>query len=183
MSATEGVKFQRTGFILDHGKDAKLEDLYVVDKKKLGEGTYGSVSQAKHKSTGNIRAVKTMAKDKVQNVERFKEEIKIMHKLDHPNIIKLYETFEDNKNIYLVLELCTGGELFDKIIDEGSFSEKKAAHILKQILAAIFYCHKHCIVHRDLKPENFLLGSKDADAPLKVIDFGWRRSSSGAKRF
>merc|ERR1719326_2769382 len=117
-------------------------------------------------------AIKTIKKNDVKNVPRFKLEIHIMKVLDHANIIKLYENFEGHKNIYLVMELCTGGELFDRIIEEEKFSEKKAAHIMKQILAAIFYCHKHGIAHRDLKPENFLMGNKDADAPLKVIDFG-----------
>jgi calcium-dependent protein kinase len=92
--------------------------------------------------------------------------------LDHPNVLKLYEYFEDAKNVYLITELCTGGELFDRIIKEEFFSEKIAARIFKQILQPLNYCHQHGIAHRDLKPENFLFETDDAEADIKVIDFG-----------
>ena len=95
-----------------------------------------------------------------------------MRNLDHPHIIKLYETFEDRKNIYLVMELCEGGDLFDKIVDAGYFEEDTARAIFLQVAKAIHYCHIHNICHRDLKPENFLLLNKSKEAPLKVIDFG-----------
>ena len=95
-----------------------------------------------------------------------------MRTLDHPNVIKLYELFEDARNVYLVMELCTGGELFDKIINKGHFTEKEAAFIFQQIISAIFYCHKNFIVHRDLKPENFLFQNPDFRSTLKIIDFG-----------
>lgn len=95
-----------------------------------------------------------------------------MSNLDHPNIIKLYETFEDDKNIYLVMEICEGGELFDRIIDRGFFSEVDARTIFTQIMQAINYCHSKNISHRDLKPENFLFLTKHDDSPIKVIDFG-----------
>lgn len=75
---------------------------------------------------------------------------------DHPNIIKLYETFEDIRNIYLVMELCAGGELFDRIINAGHFTETQCAVLMKQILQTIHYLHENGIMHRDLKPENFL---------------------------
>merc|ERR1712113_220781 len=98
----------------------------------------------------------------------------IMKIMDHPNIIKLYETFEDHRNIYLVMELCTGGELFDRIIEAGHFTEVQAAILVQQIIRAIFYMHENHVCHRDLKPENFLFQSKDAiEKPsLKIIDFG-----------
>merc|ERR1712032_1559821 len=103
-----------------------------------------------------------------------KQEIAIMKMMDHPNIIKLYETFEDHKNIYLVMELCAGGELFDRIIDAGHFTEVQAATVMKQIIQAIFYMHENHVCHRDLKPENFLFSSKDPidKTLLKIIDFG-----------
>ena len=95
--------------------------------------------------------------------------------VDHPNIIKLFETFEDTRFIYLVMELCQGGELFDRIIAEGHFTEAQGAQIMKQILRCIFYLHSNGIMHRDLKPENFLF--VEANDPiekstLKIIDFG-----------
>jgi len=94
--------------------------------------------------------------------------------MDHPNIIKLFETFEDHHNIYLAMELCSGGELFDRIVEASHFSEKDAAIIMQQILRAIFYLHEQHICHRDLKPENFLFQSKDPIEGniLKLIDFG-----------
>jgi calcium-dependent protein kinase len=108
----------------------------------------------------------------VKNIEQFRAEISILQQLDHPHILKLYEYFEDAKNFYVITELCTGGELFDKIIEKEAFTEKEAAHCFKQILQGINYCHSQGIVHRDLKPENFLYETKDADSDMKIIDFG-----------
>ncbi|KAF4668452.1 hypothetical protein FOL46_001949 [Perkinsus olseni] len=165
------VTIQRSGFILDN-EGKVLSDSYQVEKKTLGQGTYGSVSKAVNKSTKVVRAIKTISRSHLKNVARFRQEIAIMKMLDHPNIVKLFETFEDAKNIYLVLELCTGGELFDRIIDQGYFTESGAASLMKQIISAVYYCHKNNIVHRDLKPENFLFLNKTKDSPLKIIDFG-----------
>jgi calcium-dependent protein kinase len=103
-------------------------------------------------------------------------EINIMIQIDHPNIIKLYEVFEDNRYIHLIMEMCTGGELFDRIMDRITkkklYTEREAAVIFKQMMSAICYCHSQNICHRDLKPENLLLVNNDEDAPVKVIDFG-----------
>uniref|UniRef100_A0A7S4QMT2 Calcium-dependent protein kinase 1 n=1 Tax=Alexandrium monilatum TaxID=311494 RepID=A0A7S4QMT2_9DINO len=154
--------------------EGKIAEFYDMEKKKLGEGSYGSVVKATSKSTQAIRAVKSISKTNMKNIERFKQEISIMKQMDHPNIIKLYETFEDKRNIYLVLELCVGGELFDRIIEVGHFNEGKAATIMQQIVRAIFYMHELHVCHRDLKPENFLFSTKeDIDkSQLKIIDFG-----------
>jgi len=103
--------------------------------------------------------------------QSFKYEISILKKLDHPNILKLYEVFEDEKRYYLVTELCRGGELFDEIVNKVHFSEKEAATIILQILQAVSYCHSLGIVHRDLKPENVLI-DKEMNNILKIIDFG-----------
>eukprot|EP00439_Symbiodinium_sp_Y106_P051772 s953_g6.t3 len=109
-----------------------------------------------------------------KHVVRFQQEIQIMKTMDHPNIIKLYETFEDRKHIYLAMELCTGGELFDRIIEVGQFTEKDAAIVVQQMLSAVFYMHTRGVCHRDLKPENFLFLSKGPieNTLLKIIDFG-----------
>jgi calcium-dependent protein kinase len=159
-------------FIMDNG--GKIQEFYNMEKKKLGEGSYGSVCRAKNLSTGAIRAVKTIPKSQMKNIERFKQEIAIMKMMDHPNIIKLFETFEDHRNIYLVMELCSGGELFDKIIESGHFSEVQAAILMQQIIRAIYYMHENRVCHRDLKPENFLFMTKDSIEKnlLKIIDFG-----------
>jgi len=160
------------GFIIDN--PGKITEFYDIDKKKLGEGSYGSVSKCTNKSTGVTRAVKSISKAQMKNLDRFKQEIAIMKIMDHPNIIKLYESFEDHRNIYLVMELSTGGELFDRIIDAGHFTEVQAAIVMQHMFRAIFYMHENHICHRDLKPENFLFSTKDPieKCTLKVIDFG-----------
>lgn len=152
-----------------------LTDNYFV-KKELGSGSYGKVFQVKHKTSGETRACKQLAIKQIQNYEKFMLEINILSKMDHPNIIKLYEVYEDKRYVYLVMEECTGGELFDKIIDklqnDTIFTEREAAKIFKQLISAIAYCHKESICHRDLKPENLLLVNKNDDSPVKIIDFG-----------
>jgi len=161
-----------TAFILDNR--GKITDSYDIDKKKLGEGSYGSVSKAKNKATGQVRAVKSIAKALMKNLDRFHQEVAIMKMMDHPNICKLFESFEDVRNLYLVMELCSGGELFDRIIDAGHFTEVQAAICMQHMFRALYYMHESKICHRDLKPENFLFTTKDPidKSTLKVIDFG-----------
>jgi calcium-dependent protein kinase len=98
--------------------------------------------------------------------------VTILSKLDHPHILNVYEYFEDENHLYIVTELCTGGELFDKIIEKKRFTEAEAVHAMEQILSAVVFCHGEKIVHRDLKPENILYASKKADSIIRVIDFG-----------
>ncbi|SOS77369.1 calcium-dependent protein kinase 2 [Plasmodium sp. gorilla clade G1] len=160
---------ERKNLILCHS--GKLEDKYIIDEK-LGQGTYGCVYKGIDKVTNQLYAIKEEKKDRLKNINRFFQEIEIMKKLDHPNIVKLYETYENDNYIYLIMELCSGRELFDSIIENGSFTEKNAATIMKQIFSAIFYLHSLNIVHRDLKPENFLFQSESKDSLLKIIDFG-----------
>merc|ERR1719191_484568 len=97
-----------------------------------------------------------------------------MKVMDHPNILKLYETFEDHKYIYLIMELCTGGNLIDRITEASNFTEAQAANIMQQSFHAVFYMHNARYCHRDIKPENFLLQSKDPleEVSVKLIDFG-----------
>ncbi len=99
-----------------------------------------------------------------------------MIQIDHPNIIKLYEVYEDSRYVYLIMEECTGGELFDRIyeriVSKNLYTEKEAAAIFKQYMSAICHCHSQKICHRDLKPENLLFLNSSPDSPLKVIDFG-----------
>jgi len=160
-------------FILDN-QGKKIQDAYDMDKKKLGEGSYGSVCKASNKASKATRAVKTIPKTQMKNLERFQQEIALMKMMDHPNIIKLYESFEDHRNIYLVMELCAGGELFDRIIESGHFTEVQAATLMQQIVRAIYYMHENHVCHRDLKPENFLFMTKDPIEKnlIKIIDFG-----------
>jgi calcium-dependent protein kinase len=165
--------FKRAQLILDNNRQ-KITEKYSFSNRKLGEGSYGFVSKATHKSTQVVRAVKTMPKDAMKNQDRFRTEIDILKELDHPNIIKLFETFEDRRNFYLVMELCLGGELFDRILEAGHFSEDEAAAAMQHILRAVLYMHENGVTHRDLKPENFLFQTKEPirENTLKVIDFG-----------
>lgn len=99
-------------------------------------------------------------------------EIKILKLVDHPNIIKLYEVYEDERYIYLVMEYCRGGELIERIVEKSTFSEQEAANLMKKIFQAINHLHNQGISHRDLKPENILYTSKEPNAEIKLADFG-----------
>lgn len=153
---------------------------YHINPKEIGHGHYGIVRKCMDRETKEWYAIKSILKSKVNKVEILKREIEILAEVDHKNIIKLIEVHEDLKYIHLITELCTGGELFDRIIaksqtPEGHYSEKDAANLVASILSAIAYCHERQIVHRDLKPENFLFVSQDENAPIKIIDFGLSR--------
>jgi calcium-dependent protein kinase len=119
------------------------------------------------------RAVKIIRRDMLSKheFERIFIEVGILKQLDHPNIVKIYEVFEDPKRFYIVTELCKGGEVFDEILRRDHFSEKDAAGVVKQVLEAVSYCHGEKVVHRDLKPENLLFDEEGGDV-IKVIDFG-----------
>ena len=155
--------------------EGKITDKYDVIKE-IGSGGYSRCLLVKNKLTNQSFACKELVKKNVSDYEGLMREVNLMIKLDHPNIIKLYEYYEDEKKIYLIMELCTGGELFDKIIENTEkgkqFTEKQAANIFKQMMSAVNYCHKNGIVHRDLKPENLLYFDKSENSPIKVIDFG-----------
>ena len=146
--------------------------------KVIGEGSFGKVFKVKQKSTGNIFAMKLVSKNTKthqSNNKNFLKEIYILKKLDHPNILKIYEYFTNEKNWYFILEYVSGGELYDKICEMNYYNENKAAIIMKQILSCISYLHKMNIVHRDIKPENMMLKEKDNkenNLEIKLIDFG-----------
>ena len=169
------IKFGKEMFV---GKlDGVFLDNYEVIKQ-LGKGGYGKVYQVKNKKTGEIRACKHLSKLSIKNLEKFEREINILIKSDHPNIIKLYEVFQSNRSLYLIMEECKGGEVFDRIIEhiqsKKMYTEKDAANMFIQMISAVEYCHNNGICHRDLKPENllYLNGGSEIDNPIKVIDFG-----------
>ena len=173
------IKWARETFV---GKiEGKLLDYYDV-VKQLGKGGYGKVYEVKNKQTGELRACKHLSKLNINNLEKFKREIAIMQKMDHPNIIKLYEVFESDRSLYIIMEECKGGEIFDRIIEHiqngEMYSEKDASIIFQQVMSSIQYCHNHKICHRDLKPENllYLNEGSEKDNRLKVIDFGLSQS-------
>ena len=141
--------------------------------KVLGVGKSGEVRLCYYRETGEKRAVKIFKKDNAQAVrDRVFLEIDIMKSLDHPNIVRIHEYFENLTRIYVVLEYCAGGELFEDLVKKVMFSEPQAMKILRQLLTAVVYMHENMIVHRDIKPENILLEDPSDYAAIKIIDFG-----------
>ena len=143
----------------------------------LGSGVSGEVRRVVHKKTGVNYAVKCLDLGLIQTEEglqALREEIFIMCQLDHPNIVRLEEVYESETEIYLVQELCHGGDLFDRLdnLSDYHFTEAACAKLVKQILSSVRYLHSKNIIHRDLKLENFLFSSADPDSELRMIDFG-----------
>jgi len=176
------------------GRFDDIERKYLIDSRglgegHLGEGHHGSVMECVDRETGVRCAVKTIHKlDSEVVAGDIVREIELLRRMKHPNIVRLVDVYEDKELLHLVTDLCSGGELFEKITtrcasysgnnDNGGvpcFSEGEAARLLHQILSAVSYMHKRGIVHRDIKPENILFEMKDEDSPIKIIDFGLAR--------
>lgn len=138
---------------------------------ELGRGEFSVVRRARERATGDVWAVKCIEKDTME-AGRLETEIQILEDVDHPHVIKLKEFFESEETVYLVMEMVTGGELFDKITQIGCYSEATACQLVRNILDAVAYLHSRDIVHRDLKPTNLLLKSEDDDTNIKIADFG-----------
>lgn len=144
--------------------------------RKLGQGQFGTTFLCVEKATGKEFACKSIAKRKLvteEDVEDVRREIQIMHHLaGHPNVISIKGAYEDAVAVHVVMELCKGGELFDRIIQRGHYTERKAAELTRTIVGVVEACHSLGVMHRDLKPENFLLVNAEEDSLLKTIDFG-----------
>jgi len=167
------ITIDKTSFVKISKNRDILEDYDF--KKELGSGTYGIVYEAVHRVTNERRAVKAICKDQVHDQEALKNELTILKTLDHPNIVKLYEIYEFGNDIYMVTELCEGGELFEHITNKRHLTEAEAAKIMRQMFSAVAYLHGNKVCHRDLKPENFLLKYENDDSNIKLIDFGLSR--------
>ena len=158
-----------------------LRDNYDCTKR-LGKGGFGKVFQVRNKTTKKFFACKKLSKLNINNLAKFQNEIDILMKMDHPNIVKLYEVFESENSLYLIMEECDGGELFDRILHRintnNMYTEREACILIKQIIGAIEYCHNNGIAHRDLKPENllYLKEGSEEDNPIKIADFGLSQS-------
>ncbi|GAB2296739.1 Mitogen-activated protein kinase cpk1 [Dionaea muscipula] len=144
--------------------------------RELGRGQFGITYLVTHKDTKQLFACKSITTRKLVNrddVEDVRREVQIMHHLTgHRNIVELKGAYEDRHSVNLVMELCAGGELFDRIIAKGHYSEREAAKLFAQIVTAVHNCHSMGVMHRDLKPENFLFLSQEDTSPLKATDFG-----------
>lgn len=152
----------------------KFQDIYRV-AQVLGAGSFGEVRICFHRENSCKRAVKIFRKD-LMTSESLKasldREISILRILDHPNIVRIFEFFEDSKRLYIVMEYCAGGELFGQIVKRQNFSEGQAAQIMYQLFSAVSYLHDNRVIHRDLKPENILLEERQEIINIKIIDFG-----------
>mmetsp|Transcript_11629 Transcript_11629/g.17355 ORF Transcript_11629/g.17355 Transcript_11629/m.17355 type:complete len:599 (-) Transcript_11629:78-1874(-) len=149
--------------------------------RRLGDpGQFGEAWECIRKRDGLKCAVKMIKKHRFMTDPRrskkylaaFSREVQIMERLDHKYCIKFYEAFEDSNNLYMAMELCTGGELFDRIEKKKKFSEEEAAEILQMLFEGVAYLHKHGLAHCDLKPDNFLYSNTNEDSAIKIIDFG-----------
>ncbi|KAK2971316.1 hypothetical protein RJ640_001342 [Escallonia rubra] len=163
---TDSVLQTRTG---------NLKEFFSLGKK-LGQGQFGVTFLCVEKATGKEYACKSIAKRKLltdEDVEDVRREIQIMHHLaGNPNVIAIKGAYEDAIAVHVVMELCAGGELFDRIIQRGHYTERKAAELTRTIVGVVEACHSLGVMHRDLKPENFLLVDQKEDSLLKTIDFG-----------
>lgn len=151
----------------------QLRNTYNISPKLLGSGSYGKVFQAENKADPSIKvAIKVLHKSKMDasEIKALQDEVQILQALDHPNIVKYFQAYDDVKYFYLVMELCSGGELFDILTKrEQPFSEKEAAMIMEKVLRALLHCHSQNIIHRDIKPENIMYGP---DGEVRLVDFG-----------
>ncbi|KAL5981993.1 Calcium-dependent protein kinase 14 [Asimina triloba] len=144
--------------------------------RELGRGEFGITYLCTDKTGGEVLACKSISKKKLRtavDIEDVRREVEIMkHLPKHPNIVSLTDAYEDDNAVHIVMELCEGGELFDRIVARGHYTERAAAAVTKTIVEVVEMCHKHGVMHRDLKPENFLFANKKESSPLKAIDFG-----------
>jgi myosin-light-chain kinase len=161
----------------NHSNNEDIRDKYDLGKI-LGSGSFGQVREAilKGHPDAEMRAVKMIERDNEDgewsNQAIFVREVALLQQIDHQNIIRYYDFYEDLHFLYVVMELCKGGEVFAKIVELKRFSEKNAAVLGQQMLQAIDYIHKRHIAHRDIKAENFMLAEPSISSSVKMIDFG-----------
>ncbi|XP_076972748.1 calcium/calmodulin-dependent protein kinase type 1 isoform X2 [Tamandua tetradactyla] len=149
-----------------------IRDIYDF-RDVLGTGAFSEVILAEDKRTQKLVAIKCIAKKALEGKEGSMEnEIAVLHKIKHPNIVALDDIYESGGHLYLIMQLVSGGELFDRIVEKGFYTERDASRLIFQVLDAVKYLHDLGIVHRDLKPENLLYYSLDEDSKIMISDFG-----------
>lgn len=161
---------------ISQGQDTanqSVEDVYVVGDE-LGRGAFSVVRRGTKKGTNERLALKFIEKKfvKKKHIEQLRREIDIMQKVDHTNVLALKGIHENDMHLTLVMELVDGGELFYKIVDRGSFTEKDARNVVRQVCKGVAYLHAMGIAHRDLKPENLLCDGEGENMVIKIADFG-----------
>jgi len=158
---------------------SNVDDYYTITTTVLGSGFFATVKMGIDKKTGEKVAVKIIDKSKVEeSPQLLQNEIDIMAKVHHPHVVGLRAVFDTDTTLFIVMELVSGGELYEMIVERKTFSEKDTAHIISQVFSALEYLHGVGIVHRDLKLENMLLTDKDS-LSVKVADFGLSKLYSG----
>nr|XP_046252888.1 death-associated protein kinase 2a isoform X2 [Scatophagus argus] len=163
---------------MDAFRQQKVEDFYEIGEE-LGSGQFAIVKQCREKSSGRQFAAKfikkrqSMASSRGVRREEIEREVDILQQIQHPNIVTLHDVYENRTDVVLILELVSGGELFDFLAQKESLSEEEATQFIKQILEGVNYLHSRKIAHFDLKPENIMLLDKHVPLPrIKLIDFG-----------
>lgn len=156
-------------------RECRKDDFESLANSNIGVGGFGKVYKVRHKVSKNIFAIKVINKAKIIEhdlVEQIKLEVKIMYNLNHENIVKLHNHYEDDDNFYLILQYCAKGQLYSILKKEGRLNERVAAQYLREVISACQYLHSMDppIIHRDIKPENILLDSNNS---VKLADFGW----------
>jgi len=165
---------------------SRLRDYYSVERTTLGVGSFSTVCKGRNRASKRECAIKTISKSKVKSskeskadyFERIKREISILQMLEHKNIVTLLDAFEDERTIRLVMELCSGGELSDRLTDVAKFTESQVAGLMQQVFQAVNFMHSQQVCHRDIKPNNILFESRQVpieQSTLKIIDFGSAR--------
>nr|KAF6310188.1 calcium/calmodulin dependent protein kinase I [Myotis myotis] len=149
-----------------------IRDIYDF-RDVLGTGAFSEVILAEDRRTQKLVAIKCIAKKALEGKEGSMEnEIAVLHKIKHPNIVALDDIYESGGHLYLIMQLVSGGELFDRIVEKGFYTERDASRLIFQVLDAVKYLHDLGIVHRDLKPENLLYYNLDEDSKIMISDFG-----------
>ncbi|XP_067905645.1 serine/threonine-protein kinase H1 homolog isoform X1 [Heterodontus francisci] len=151
--------------------DPRVTAKYDI-KALIGRGSFSRVVRVEHKSTKQPYAIKLIETKYKEGREVCESELNVLRRVRHTNVIQLIEVFETQERVYMVMELATGGELFDRIIAKGSFTERDATRVLQMVLDGVKYLHILGITHRDLKPENLLYYHPGADSKIMITDFG-----------
>ncbi|CAI5689182.1 unnamed protein product [Oreochromis niloticus] len=149
---------------------SNIKDVFDF-KGKMGSGSFSEVFMVREKKTGKMYALKCLKKKHLAH-SNLENEINVLRRIKHDNVVGLEDFYESRTHYYLVMQLVSGGELFDRILDKGVYTEKDASKVIKQVLQAVSYLHENSIVHRDLKPENLLYYNTDENAKIMVSDFG-----------
>ena len=171
---------------LEAASPRRIEQDYDI-RDLLGRGTCGEVRRAIHRLSGKERAVKIISlpppglvnQKQQQEAQQWQAEARILQTLDHPYVVQLVDVFCTDTHLYLVMELCAGGDLFDRIIQTKKYTEYDARRVMRRLLCAMHYIHEDCqLVHRDIKPENILLTGANDPCDVKITDFGVAKSAS-----